>query len=468
MLRHLMNQSSVGLALILALCASLRTDDWPQWLGPKRDGVWRENGLLATFPKESLTVRWKAPIGGGYAGPAVAANRVYVTDYTPKPDVKRPKNPFQRITQPGTERVVCLDEATGKVLWTHAYDVAYSLSYSAGPRTTPTVDGNHVYTLGAEGDLVCLDVENGKEIWAKHSSADAKSPTPTWGFASHPLVEGDCLICSTGGADPEHGHGVVTAFNKLTGEIVWSALSSKEPGYAPCVICESGGVRQLIVWTPDAVNSLNPQTGKVYWSQQFGPVRMGLCVMTPRFVHDPNLGDLLYVATQYEGSLVLKLDDKEPKAGILWKRAGKNDRKTDALHILLSTPSVRDGHIYGVDAYGELRCLDLKTGDRLWETFNATTYEAGQQKWAAAFLIHLGDAGTRYLIANEHGDLILADLDPAGYHEISRTHVLEPTNTDPGRAVVWSHPACADHCIFWRNDKELVCTSMKAEEDSKQ
>lgn len=446
--------------------ANVRADDWPQWLGPHRDDVWRESGLLSRFPKEGLKIRWRAPVSGGYSGPAVANGRVYVTDYVPKPDVHRPINPFKRITQPGSERVLCLEEATGKVLWTYAYDVAYSMSYSAGPRATPCINDNRVYVLGGEGDLTCLDATTGALVWTRRS-ADAGSVTPTWGFASHPLVDGDRLICLTGGADPDHGRGVVTAFDKRTGAVLWSALGAKEPGYAPPVICESGGVRQLIVWDPNAVNSLDPQTGKVLWSAPFGPVRLGLCIMTPRFDRDPQLGDLLYVATQYEGSLVLKLDAKEPKATVLWRRVGKSDRKTDALHILYSTPAIRDGYIYGVDAYGQLRCLNLINGDRLWETFDATTYDAGPQKWAGAFLIHLGDAGSRYLVVNEHGDLILADLDPSGYHEISKTHLLNPTNQDPGRPVLWCHPACADRCIFWRNDVELICASMSAADDVK-
>jgi outer membrane protein assembly factor BamB len=460
----------VTINLIAILVASLhvvpaaRADDWPQWLGPRRDGVWREEGLLSRFPREGLKIRWRAAVAGGYSGPAVANGKVYVADFTPGAEVTRPGNPYKRITQRGSERVSCFDEATGKVVWAHSYEVAYSMSYSAGPRSTPTVDGDRVYFLGGEGDLSCLDAGTGEAIWSKHLS-DKASPTPTWGFASQLLIDDDRLICISGGSDPGNGRGVVTAFNKMTGAVVWSALSSKEPGYSSPVLCTSGGVRQLIVWDPDSVNSLNPQTGSAYWSQPFGPAKMGLCVVTPRFYHDAHLGDVLFVATQYEGSLVLKLDEHGPAASVLWKRVGKSDRKTDALHILLATPSIRDGHIYGVDAYGELRCLDLKTGDRLWETFDATTYDAGQQKWAAAFLIRLGDTGSRYLIANEHGDLILADLDPAGYHEISRTHLLNPTNSDPGRPVLWCHPACANRSIFWRNDKELICASMAATDD---
>ncbi len=382
-------------------------------------------------------------------------------DFVRSVDAKRPKSPFERVTQAGTERVQCFEQGTGKVLWTHSDERGYSMSYAAGPRATPAVDGERVYTLGGEGDLLCMDAAKGTVIWSKRFS-DEKSPTPMWGYASHPLVDGERLICLTGGSDPEHGKGLVTAFNKANGEVIWSVLAGKEPGYSAPMIYESGGVRQLIVWEPGAVHSLNPETGKAYWSEAFGPARMGLSVVTPRFAHDKEVGDVLFVSTQYEGALALKLEEG-PKASVLWKRAGKSDRKTDALHTLMSTAFIRDGHIYGVDAYGELRCLDLKTGDRLWETNDATTYEAGPQKWAAAFLIPLGETGTRYLIANEHGDLILADLDAKGYREVSRAHMLDPTNMDAGRPVLWCHPALAGRCVFWRNDKEVVCASMAAE-----
>lgn len=439
----------------------IRADDWPQWMGPRRDDVWREKGLLEAFPKTGANVLWRVPVGGGYAGPAVAGGRVFVTDYVPSPTVARPANPFQRITQPGSEHVLCFDQASGKLLWKHEEAVAYSMSYSIGPRATPAIDGDQIYVLGGEGDLLCLDVSSGNLIWSR-KSADEKRTTPTWGFASHPLIDGPRLICLTGGSDPEHGYGVVTAFDKLTGKTIWSALAAKEPGYAPPMIYQSGSVRQLIVWDPESVNGLDPETGKVYWTVPYGPAMYGVTILTPRPYHDAIVGDVLFLSTQYEGATLLKLDDQEPRASILWKRHGKNDRHTEALQVLLSTPSIRDGHIYGVDILGELRCLDLKTGDRIWETNDATNYNADPQKWMSAFLIKLGDSGAGYLIANEHGDLILADLDPAGYREKSRTHLLDPTNMDAGRPVLWCHPAFAGRCIFWRNDKEMICASMAA------
>ena len=460
MLKHRSSALSVMLfftsCLVLILpCA--HADDWPQWLGPHRDGVWRETGLIDAFPKDGPVIRWRATIGSGYAGPAVAGGRVYVIDRVLGPEAARPKSPFKRVTVPGTERVLCLNEADGKVLWTHEYDCPYSLSYGAGPRTTPAVDGKCVYTLGAEGDLLCLDADSGRPIWSQKLSGD-KKPTPMWGFAGSPLVDGDKVICPTG--DP---NAVLSAFDKKTGKTLWSALSATEPGYSSPVIYEAAGKRQLIQWDPEAVNSLDPETGKVYWSVKHGPLRYGMSIVTPRFCRDPQLGDLLFVTTQYEGSLMLKLgqDEKgEPTASILWKRAGKTERKTDAIHTVFAAPLLRDGHVYGVDVLGQLRCLDSKTGDRLWETTAATTYDAGPQKWASTFIIPLGDTGSRCLLPNEHGDLILADLTPEGYKEISRTHLIEPANLDPGRPVVWSAPAFADRCIFWRNDKEIVCASL--------
>ncbi len=446
-----------GLVLLGLVTASVRADDWPQWMGPRRDGVWRETGLMAAFPKEGLKVRWRVPVGGGYASAAVAEGRVFVTDFVLKSGTERPKDAFAHEAQPGVERVMCIDDATGKVLWTHEYDCPYNISYSIGPRTTPAVDGERVYTLGAEGDLLCLSVADGKMIWSKKLSGE-KAATPGWGFAGHPLIDGDRLIVGTSGRDPETGLGAITAFDKLTGKQVWTALSDRS-GYSAPMIHQAGGTRQLIYWTAEAVNSLDPETGKVYWSYRYGPIKYDVAITTPRFHHDDKLGDLLIVTSQVEGTLVLKLDAEKPAAVKLWQRGGTM-KNSEALHSLIGTPIVRDGHIYGVCSKGELRGLDLTTGDRLWETYEATNYSAGPLNWASAFIVPIGESGTRCLIANEHGDLILADVDARGYHEVSRTHLLDATNTDAHRPVLWSHPALANRTVYWRNDKELVAASM--------
>ena len=141
-------------AALFACGSAAFAADWPKWMGPDGDNVWREDGVLTKFPKSGLKVVWKAPVAGGYAGPAVSSGRVYVTDYVTKDNVK--VSNFDRKEFTGRERVLCLDEASGKLIWKHEYDVKYDISYPAGPRCTPVVEGNRVYTLGAEGNLFCF------------------------------------------------------------------------------------------------------------------------------------------------------------------------------------------------------------------------------------------------------------------------------------------------------------------------
>src|SRR5262249_4040199 len=142
--------------------------DWPQWLGPKRDGVWRETDLIEKFPKGGPKVLWRTKIGAGYSGPAVADGRVFVTDRVLADGAKNPDNAFARPKVEGKERVLCLDEAKGTVIWEKEYDCTYKISYALGPRTTPVVTKDKVYTLGAMGDLYCFDVKNGDILWKKN------------------------------------------------------------------------------------------------------------------------------------------------------------------------------------------------------------------------------------------------------------------------------------------------------------
>lgn len=444
-----------ALAFLVSIPSLCPADDWPQWLGPQRDGVWREQGLLPELPKEGLKVRWRAPVGMGYAGPAVAGGKVFLLDRQLTNGTKNPANPFDRIKGiPGNERVLCLDEATGKTVWTYEYDCPYTVSYAGGPRCTPAVVGDRVYTFGTEGHFHCLDATSGKVVWGRKL---AEVPTPMWGYAGHPLVDGDLVYVPT--ADPK---GILYALNRKTGEIAWQAIPAKECGYSPPVIFEIGGKRQLIQWHPAGMTSLDPVTGKILWNIPQEPMKYGVTIVTPRLYHNAQMGDLIFVSSQYGGALMVKVskdDAGNPAAATLWHRIGKSDRTSDAIQTLMATPLLRDDHLYGIDAKGQLRGLQIATGDRIWETFAATTYEAGMQSWATTFIVPLGDTGTRCLLPNEHGDLILADLTPAGYKELGKIHLLDPTNNDARRPVLWCHPAFANKSIYWRNDNELVCWS---------
>ena len=417
------------------------SEDWPEWRGTGRAGVWNETGILKSFPKDGLAIQWRTPIKGGYAGPAVAGGRVFVTDFSPIQNMK------------GVERIVCLDEKTGQVLWTRDWDADYiglMQTYAMGPRATPTVDGDRVYVQGAKGMLHCLNVKTGEVIWKKDYVKDYGTQIPVWGMNGAPLVDGPRLICLVGG-EP---NAKVVAFDKMTGKELWRALSSDwEPGYCQPIMIQAGGARQLIIWHPQAISSLDPATGKVYWEQPFR-VQTGLTVATPVFSDSR-----LFVSAFYNGSMMLALDRDRPAATLVWKGSSDSEIKTDGLHALITTPVIDGDYIYGICSYGQLRCLNAKTGERLWQSLDVT---GEKSRWASAFLVRHED---RFFINNDRGELIIAKLSPQGYREISRTKLIKPTSNPGNRrelgAVNWSHPAYAGRHIFARNDEEIVAASLE-------
>ena len=322
---------------------------------------------------------------------------------------------------------------------------SYTISYPAGPRVAPLVGKGKVYTLGAEGNLLCLDADKGTVLWSHDFKKDFGIKAPLWGFAGHPLLDGNRLICLVGGAGS-----VAVAFDKDTGKELWRALSAEEPGYSSPMLCQAGGKRELILWHPEAANSLDPETGQVYWSVPFKS-RTGMSLATPR-----QLGDRLFFTAFYNGSLMLRLDSAKPAADTAWRTTKAGEKDTTHLNAVMCTPFLEDGHIYGLCSYGQLRCVKMETGERLWETFQATT--SGEPvRWANAFIVK---NGARFFLFNEKGDLIIAKLSPRGYEEISRAHLLEPTGTAAGRSVLWSHPAFASRRMYARNDKEIICVDL--------
>ncbi len=425
--------------VIVSTNSSIRADDWPQWMGPKRDNVWREDGLVEKFSEGGPKILWRAEVAGGYAGPAVADGKVYVADYVTAENVKVAN--FERKEFSGQERVLCMDEATGKVLWKHEYPVKYTISYPAGPRCTPTVDGNRVYTLGAEGDLFCLDTsDEGKVLWSKDLKKEYKTKAALWGYAGHPLIDGDKIITLAGG---EGTH--VVALNKMTGKEIWRFGTSKEQGYSPPTIITAGGTRQLILLRPDAVTSIDPETAKEYWSVPY-EATSGSIIMSPVVV-----GEHLYAAGYSSKSLLLKLSSDKPGAEEVWR-----DQARSAISPVNVQPIVDGNVIYGCDQKGPLVALEIPSGKRLWES-NGPYGGDRTQGSETAFLVRQAD---RYWLFNERGELIIARIGTSGYEEIDRAKVIEPSNTAFGRDVVWSMPALANRHAYIRNDKECICVDL--------
>ena len=407
--------------------------EWPQWRGPRRDGTWNESGLIRKFEGPEVPVRWRVKVSNGYSGPTVAGGRVYLTD---------------RVTEPEQqERVHCWDSETGRPVWSHTYGAAYGgLSYPNGPRAAVTVHDGRAYSLGAVGHLFCFDAPKGNVLWSKDLAREYAIRMPDWGIAAAPLIEEDLVIVHIGGKDA-----CLAAFDRKTGQERWKALPDRASYSAPIVITQAGK-RVLVCWTADRVVGLDPASGRLYWEAPFPASRWPIAVASPV----PS-GDLLFLTSAIDGSLMLRLKQDGLAAEKLWQRKGQNDRSTDALHSLISTPLMMDGYIYGVDIGGELRCLDAKTGDRLWESKQVVP----PATWAAAHLVRNLD---RVWILNERGDLIIAKLSPQGYEEISRARLIQPTRGQLNQrgGVVWSHPAFAYGHVFARNDEELVCASLKA------
>lgn len=424
-----------------SVCAS--ADDWSGWMGDRRDGVYRETGIIDEIPQEGLSIHWRTPIGPGYAGPAVADGRVFVFDYL-RESGEAFNDPNRRATLKGRERLTALDAATGEVLWRHAYDCPYSISYPSGPRCTPTVAEDDVVILGAQGDLQCLSASSGEVRWRRSFEKEFGAEVPVWGYAGHPLIYGDLVLCMVGGPGQ-----CVVAFDRATGATRWSALDASS-GYAPPSIIQAGGMDQLIVFHPQAVVSLQPLTGKQNWSV---PMNASYEMSIARPMVD---GNLMYASSIHSEAVLLELAVDAPTAKERWR----GERKT-ALYAANSTPLLADGVIYGTDCnQGSLIAVSCEDGSRLWETFQATRPDETRfVKHGTAFITRIGDTD-RYFIMSETGDLLVARLKPDGYHEQGRFRLLEPTSEAYGRNVMWSHPAYANRTIYARNDTEVVAASL--------
>lgn len=417
----------VGISALLA-------DEWPQWRGPNRDGVWSETGVLKKFPQPEIKLRWRAPISSGYSGPTVAGGRVYVTDRVVKPDQ--------------IERVLCFDWKTGDQLWSHTYECRYTkVGYTAGPRASVTIDDGRAYALGTMGHLLCLDATNGHVIWKKEPGVDYQIRLPIWGISASPLVERDLCIVQLGA----ESSACIVALDKKTGQERWRALDDRASYSAPIMI-EQAGHRVLVCWTGDNVVGLDPTSGKVHWKHPFKPAKMVINVPTPVVQNN-----WLFLSAFYDGSLMLRLAEDELSVKKVWRRRGASEMDTDALHAMIATPYLQGDYVYGVDSYGQLRCLDAHTGDRIWEDLTATP----KARWSN---IHMVRNGKRIWMFNERGELVICRLSPEGFDEISRAKLIEPTTIQLRKrgGVCWSHPAYAYKHVFARNDKELVCASLEA------
>jgi outer membrane protein assembly factor BamB len=417
-----MGTPAVSLALTCLFVVAARADDWPQWRGPNRDGVWAETVTLESFPPGGLTSRWRAPVGPGWSSPVVANGRVYLTDA----ELRKPK---------AKERVHCLDAATGKPMWTHAYEVSYPdwAFPDRGPTATPVIQDGKLYTLGNKGDLRCFEAVRGEVLWKRYLEKDYG--VQEFAFNASPLIEEGLLVLCVG-SYPRTQPSCVLGLDNRSGKEVWKTPTGGLTNSSPVVVT-AGGKRQLIVWAQDGVYSLDPATGRAHWREKL-TTPADSAVTTPVF-HE----GLLLIS-----GLMLRLDPEKPAARVLWP-----DSKALSRRILsvTSTGLIRGGHVFSARPSGELVCLEARTGKPVWETDRVTKPGNGP-------CIHLTPNGGGVFLHTDRGELIRAQLTSKGFREVSRTLLLAPT----GKEKAWAAPAYANRHVFARNNEELICVSLAA------
>jgi outer membrane protein assembly factor BamB len=425
--------------LTVALTASrIPAEDWPQWRGPRGDGTWNAPKLPERWPAGGLKCVWRQPLGGGYAGIALAAGRVYVLDRERLPGDKAK----DQDGPDGHERVLCFAAADGQPLWSHRYPTRYGGlgGYDNGPRAMPTVHDGRVYTLGAVGHFFCFEAATGKILWQKDMVREHRARVPEWGFAAAPVIDGDRVIVHTG-AEPD---GCLIAFDRVRGTEIWRSLSDPA-GYCTPILIDAPGGRQLVAWTPDNVRGLDPRTGRLLWTVPY-KVTYGVSIATPIFREG-----IVFVTGYWEGAKALRLGPAATDAALLWE----NRRQ---LCGLMAQPLYRDGCAYSIDKAAGLVCFELRTGKKLWDDGNRLT-PAGRNPHASIVWLNDGD---RVLALNAAGELVLARLNRDRYQEQSRTRILNGN--------VWAHPAFAGKHIYARSDGgeksagagpyELVCVAL--------
>ena len=407
-----MRRVAPALALTLALTPTLPAADWPQFLGPARDGHSLETKLVWNWPQGGPPIAWKKDIGSGWAGPVVAGGKLIL---------------FHRIE--GDEIVACLDPATGQQHWTFKYPTKYrdDFDFDNGPRATPTVVDGTIFTLGANGDLHAIELASGKKLWGHNLRDDYKADKGFFGIACSPLVIDKEVLVNVGGK----GAGVV-AFDVAAGKELWKSTDDAA-SYSSPTVADIGGKRAAVFLTRFGLRVLDPSNGKVRYEFPFRP-RLNESVQgaTPLIWKDQ-----IFLTVSYSTGAAL-LQAKKGELEEVWA----NDK---TLSCQYNTPVRVGDYLYGVHGRADvgtaiLRCVEWKTGAVKWS----------EPKFGVASLVVV-DGGL--LALTEAGDLVRFDASPDGYKERARATIL----SKPTRAV----PALADGRLFARDGKKLVCVTLK-------
>lgn len=398
------------------LFAQENANSWPQWRGPGRDGICKETGLLKTWPEGGPALLWKITgLGKGYSSPSIAGDRIVTMG-------DRGDGQF----------VIALDRTSRKEVWA----VRICGNWDDGSRGTPTIDGDKVYALGAHGDLVCLNLADGKEVWHKNMAADFGGQMMSgWGFSESPLIDGAKLLCTPGGKEK-----TVVALDKNTGDLIWACavppLGSRGKdgaGYSSMVAADINGVRQYIQLLGTGLVGIDAETGTFLWG--YNPIANNVANIATPIVQD----NLIFCSTAYgTGSSLVKITNSE------------NQWKAEEVYFLDSNTYQNhhgglvlvDGFLYGGHGQnaGAPTCIEMATGKILWK-------EKALDKGSAAVLYADGNLYFLY----EAGTLALLRADPQKF-TVSGSFAI-PEESGPK----WAHPVILDKQLYIRVHDVLFC-----------
>jgi outer membrane protein assembly factor BamB len=398
-----------ALLLVLTLPLAAAAGDWPRWRGPNVNGVSDETRWLDVWPEGGPPVAWRAAVGTGFSAVAVSQGRLFTVGNTDD-----------------TDTVSCLDAATGKAHWAHAYEAPRDPNmFDGGPTATPTVDGGRVYTLSRRGDLVCLDAATGAVVWSKNVPRETGQRVPGWGLAGSPLVHEDLLLLNLGDAG--------VALEKATGKVVWNS-EVKDASYSSPVPFRRGTDWFAVFSSEDAYVAANVRTGKELWRVPW-PTRYGVNAADPVVA-----GEHVFVSSGYnKGAALLTMGEGEPAA--VWQNK--------AVRNQINSSVLLGGFLYGVDgdtsSRAALKCVELKTGAVRWE-YDRTGCGS------------LTAAGGKLIVLSDRGELIVAPASPDGFRPTARAKVLD--------GKCWTAPVLANGRIYCRNaDGDLVCLDVRADKE---
>jgi outer membrane protein assembly factor BamB len=404
--------------LLLVTIAALSqgtSSDWPQLLGPTRNGVYRGPALLETWPAGGPRVVWRKQVGEGFSGPVVAQGHLIL---------------FHRANN--REIVEALDPNTGMPQWKYDYPTVYrdDFGFDEGPRAVPVIADGIVYTFGAEGQLNALDLATGKRIWGEDTMRRFGVSKGFFGAAGSPVIEGGKAIANIGGRE-----GGIVAFDAKSGKVVWTATTD-EASYSSGVAATIGGHRSVVFLTRTNLIGLDPATGKVQFQKRWRALQAAsVNAATPLVINDP-MGDLIFVSAEYgPGAGVFRVEGTNLTP--LWT-------SDEALTNHYATSVYRDGILYGFHGrqeYGQsFRAVDFRTGKVRWS----------QERFLAGSVMLVGD---RLLILRETGELVLAAASPDAFRPVARAQILP--------ATVRAFPALANGLLYVRNEKTLVCLDLR-------